>query len=341
MKDSVGSGALDWRGFVRSQRTRVALSGVSVLVVLGLAFFAVQRLSIPDMLAAISSADGRWLLAAVALLAAGQALRAARWWRILNWEARPAGERAFQGLMGGQVLNWLLPIRLGEIWRIWHVNRTGANSLVWIGGGVVVEKSADSLALALMAAALAFLPLPANLPSAATRLLLLGLAGFFVAGGLVVFRSTNWPVKLLRRFPQLVQLAVAMQPTHAHAEQLRNPWNWIEAFALSVVIWAVAIITNMSVAQAFGIDLGIPAHLVLMLAIMGGIVLAGVPANAAFPLVVGGVMALFGVDSARAFAFATVLYALTYGVNLALAGASWGPALVRAVRSRAGSAPTA
>lgn len=341
MNESAEPTALDWRGLVRSQRARVAVSGASAVVVLGLAYFAVQRLSLPDMLAAIARADLGWLLAAVALLAAGQGLRAVRWWRILNWEARPAGERALQGLMGGQVLNWLLPIRLGEIWRIWHVNRAAANSLVWVAGGVVVEKSSDSLSLALMAGALAFLPLPANLPSAATRLLLLALAGFFVAGGLVVFRSTNWPVKLLRRFPQLAQLAVAMQPTHAHAEQLRNPLNWIEAFALSVLIWTVAIVTNMAVAQAFGIDLGLPAHLVLMLAIMGGIVLAGVPANAAFPLVVGGVLALFDVDSARAFAFATVLYALTYGVNLALAGATWAPALARAVTTRAGSAPTA
>lgn len=315
----------DWGAFLRSQRMKLATSVVFFALFVGLLVFAVQRLSIGELSAAMARADAGWLVVGVGLLLCGQLLRLVRWWRILNWEARPDTRMTFRALMGGQVLNWLLPIRLGELWRIWYLNGAKRNSLMWVAGSVVVEKSADSLTLALMAAMLVVVPLPASLPTDAIRLVVSALAGFLFVAAIVAFRSSDWQARFLRRFPQLSGMVTAMQPTESHAEQMRNPWRWIEALATSFAIWLVAVLTNAAVAQAFGIALGVGGQLALMLSIMSVVIVAAVPANAGFPLVVGAVLSLFGVPPTDAFALGLVLYALTYGLNLVLCAVAWIP----------------
>jgi len=325
------AGSVDWRGSVLGQRRRLILSAVSLLAMLALVVYALQKISIQDIEASIAQAHPLWLMAGVALLMLGQALRFARWWRILNWEARPDTPETWFSLMGGQVLNWLLPVRLGELWRVWEENNKKRNSLLWIAGSIIVEKSGDSLALAVMALALVFVPLPTQLPSSPARVLFTAFAGFLMAGGLVAFRSSAWQGKVLQRFPQFGGLLSAMRPTESHADQLRNPLNWAEAIIISLVIWAIAVLTNVAIARAFGLALGAGAHLVLMLAIMSVLAIAATPASAGLPVIVTATLAVFGVPSADAIAFGSVLYVLTYGVNLVLLGLSW---VVKKWRSR-------
>lgn len=314
---------INWMESARSQRSRLALSAFFLVVLIGLAAYTLQKAPLQEIGAAIGRAKPAWLMAGVALLALGQGLRFARWWRILNWEARPDTPETWFSLMGGQVLNWLLPVRLGEVWRIWEENSKKRNSLLWVAGSIIVEKSGDSLALALMSVALVFVPLPTQLPTGALRALATAFAGFLMAGGLVAFRSSAWQTKVLQRFPQFGGVVSAMRPTESHTEQLRNPLNWLEGVAWSISIWAIAILTNVVVARAFGLALGAGAHLTLMLAIMSVLAIAATPANAGMPVVVAATLALFGVAQADAIAFGSVLYGLTYGVNLLLLGISW------------------
>lgn len=316
----------------QTHRLRIAVS-ITLLVALLLAFVVMlQHVSPAEIWSYVRSAHWQWLAAAFTLLLAGQMVRVVRSLRLLQWD-RPADVKTVsQAVYGGQVINWLSPLRIGDVWRVWRASSERPGSLIWTASSVVIEKSTDSLVLAGFAALLLFSPLPAGFSVPLVRLLSTALLGVLLVTALSALSSTKLRDKILSRLPKVdawlkSERGRAMLPP---ALGLRNNWRrWLELLIYTTSVWLIALFTNVALAYAFDLHLGFAGHLLLLLALQTTSVFAPVPGNVGvFPIVCLGVMPVMGVTEPQAIAYGSVLYVMVYGALLLMALIVFGAPLV-------------
>lgn len=255
----------------------------------------------------------------VVLVAMGKALR---WqWLYADEPPRLPWSTHFSILMIGQMLNLLVPIRLGEVARLGLMRQEG-RPVGLTFGTIVVEKSLDLLAIGFIV--LAGVPLaliPTSLRTeAGTAGLILGVVLF--AALLLLGRLERPIVAALARVPEPpgVRAARALNwIRHAVASALASMAalrgrQLVRAAALTAAVWLLSIVTMQIMLTAFHIDAGWSAALALMLAGMSS---HWAPTPPAMIGVVGAVtmavLAAFGVDPARGLALGTVLNVVLVG----------------------------
>lgn len=303
------------------------IASIVALLVLGAAFVVISRtISGADVLAALRQARLEWVAVAVGLAAAGQAVRVVRSVRLLAWEAPAPAAMVAHTLTGAQVINWLSPIRAGDVWRIWRLNRAGANSLMWSASSVVIEKGADSLVLAGLAAALLFAPLPAGVSVPLVRLLTTVLICLLAFSAISALGSSRLRDALVARAPKLdawvSRASEGILPRSV--EGARQPWRTAELAVYSLALWALAVLTNGALALAFNLDLSPATLILLLLTLQTTTILAPVPGNiGVFPLIALTVLGAVGVAPATAIAYGTLLYVVVYGVLLVAAATTF------------------
>lgn len=135
---------------------RAALPWASTLlslVALAVVVQALAQTSWDDLAGALSGARLGWLGAAVGLVLAAEALKAARWWLLLG--ARAERLPALVGLLlASRLLNALTPFRAGDVWRVAGAAGGERAPLVTATGSVLAEKVLDGLGLAALGALL-------------------------------------------------------------------------------------------------------------------------------------------------------------------------------------------
>jgi uncharacterized protein (TIRG00374 family) len=349
---SANNVGLNWVGLLRNHRLRWVWSLVSLGLLLAAGVLLLRNLSLSEITAALATANPAWVLVTVVVLTGGQALRIARGRRILGWENTPPRQPVAQAILGAQVINWLSPIRIGDLWRIWRVHEAGRNSWLWSASTVLIEKSLDSLVLAAFALLLAIGPLPeGSIPSSFVRLGATAFAGLLIVSGSVALRPDRWQSRLFARFPQLkswiaqttrIPSSASSSATSAAADatssagfriEIRNARQWLTAISLSAGVWGLAVCVNLTLAQALGIQIGPWTLVMLVVALQTGAVLSAIPGNiGVIPLITYGVLTLAGVDPALALAHGTLHYVLAYGVNALLFGLTFAPFVQRPQR---------
>ena len=277
------------------------------------------------------------LLAAgsVALVAAAKALR----WQWLYGSMgrdRPWSTH-FGILMIAQMLNLVIPIRLGEVARLGLMRQEGRPMGVTFGT-IVVEKGLDLLAvgvIVLLFAPVVLLPAAAR-PEAALTGPLVGLLIFlflFAVGRLqapllrlvdgIPVPGRPRPAWLMSRVQRGLR-AVLISMAELRGAQLAR------VTALTAAIWLVSLATVYIMLRAFGLNLGWGAALALMLALTSS---NWAPTPPAMIGVVGAVtvavLAPFGVDQTRALALGSVLNLVLVGPPVLLGGAALGVRLWR------------
>lgn len=322
-----------------THRLRVAVSLMLLIGLLAAFVVMLQHVSLQEIWLYVRAAHWQWLVVAFALLIAGQMVRVVRSTRLLQWD-RPAEVKAVsQAVYGGQVINWLSPLRIGDVWRVWRISSDRPGSLIWTGSSVVVEKSTDSLVLASFAALLVFSPLPAGFSLPVVRLLSTALLGALLVTALSALSSTRLRDKILGRLPKVdawlkSERGRALLPP---ALGIRSNWRrWLELLIYSTSIWLIALLTNVALAFAFNIHIGFGGHLLLLLALQTTSVFAPVPGNVGvFPIVCLGVMSVMGVSEPQAVAYGSVLYVMVYGALLVMALIAFGVPLMSRLRGQA------
>ncbi len=327
-----------WPDIFKNQRLRLIWSLISLAIVVVLIVIAFQRLSVAELWLAIQQAQWPWLVVAVLILVAGQGLRILRMLRLLKWEAEPISQPVVQGTMLAQVINWISPFRVGDIYRVWHIRQNGRNSWLWTASSILIEKSADSLVLAVFALVLAISPMPNQSASLAIRLLATAFAGVLAVSAVLALQRGRWQAAVFKRFPQLQQFAeTQMGPASAtfYAAKLNQ---WIETGLISLGIWLLALATNWVLGQAFGLQIDGVTLLSLVIGLQTGAILSAIPGNiGVIPLITLAVLSTTGVDPTLAVAMGSAHYILVYSINLVLCGLSYlGPWISRKAQSRAG-----
>ncbi len=312
-----------WERLTHVSRRR-AIWSLAGLVFLGaFAFWTLSRVSLSDIVMAASRAEPRWTLLALAGFAMGQGWRVLRSRRILqrciNINGRPVGE----SVLGGQIINWLSPIRLGDVWRIWRVSRGSSGALLWSASSVAIEKGGDAIVLSIFAFAMLFLPLPATYASPIVKLVLIVIGCVLLVSALTTLSSARVREGIRRKFPQVAPILRFTTET-GELSMPRYLLAWTEVVVHSLGIWLIAVLTNVALAQAFGLGLGVAGHLLLLIALQTSMVLSPIPANLGLQSVVSaGILVPLGFGEAPAIAYGAALWLFSYGTLLVLGCSLW------------------
>lgn len=243
----------------------------------------------------------------------------------------------FRSMVIGQALNILVPIRLGEIARLYGVARHAAVPSGRVLASLALEKVFELATFGTAAAlAAAWMAVPGNLPGRGTTRL--GLAGVALFGLVMLARfgpaiaefaaaRFTWMPEALRR--KLASLS------HDFASGLRaidRPAAWISTLAASVVSMALAAGANYLLFLAMDLALPLDAALVLLLVLQVGSVPPSLPGRiGVFNYLTVLTLGFYGVDRATALGYSVALYAVAYLPKvllgaLFLSDRSWWPA---------------
>ncbi len=307
----------------------LALSAVCI-------YLAVRGLSPQTLKAALSASQWEWVVLAVAVVVVSGVLKAIRW-RALFFPQRMGLGKVWRVLMIGQMLNVVLPARAGEIGRIFLIGETGEVHRAKALSTVVVEKTVDlvMLALAYLTVAVWLMtpmissnsissvdPIGAEDWLRRAGAVLLPIAALAVGGLLLLAYGGRPAWQFLRRIVNPLSLrwrtaaSTAIDQAIAGFEALRHWQTGAQVWGLSLVIWALAMLVNLLLFNAFQLSLSPFVALFLLVVLMSGVAVAPLPGNlGVFPFLCQLVLSLFGVTRETALIYGVVLQLV---VNLPL-----------------------
>ncbi|MBS2019067.1 MAG: flippase-like domain-containing protein [Deltaproteobacteria bacterium] len=249
------------------------VGGALSLVAVGI---LVWRVDFKDVKTALASAELVWLVPAVAIFVALFLVRSWRWSLMLGHSPYWA---TFHANNIGYMLNVTLPLRMGELARVFVVSRIGKVGVAHAFSIAIVERLLDLGAVVVLFAIFAqFIPMGPSFNRAATVGLVVVLAS--VAAGILVVVKGDAVERIAR--PWLARLGEAradavMKRFHEVVQGFRSLGSLravLMTSVLTVAIWGMTIIFTALCMRAFlaaHTAVG-PAGLVVVVANLGGAV---------------------------------------------------------------------
>jgi glycosyltransferase 2 family protein len=248
------------------------------LLLSGLALWALTRsLDWADVTAALLAANHAYTLLGTAVILLTLLLKAQRWQMLFHPDQRQARWRpAFSAMMLGQLFNLLIPVRVGDLARIYTFHQETGIGKARALGTLVVEKLVDLL----MLAATLFLLLPfLVIPELSQHrgVLLTAVAG---TGCLILYLlayQTRPIINLLRRLAAKLPTAVGQRIMNLIVaglqglSALRSRRMTFLLLLNSAVIAFLAVLTPWTLFPAFGLELGLKEAAILHLVLTAGL----------------------------------------------------------------------
>jgi uncharacterized protein (TIRG00374 family) len=298
---------------------QVALGTGFSVVFLWLAFLDVP---LSQVFATFSHADYRFVVLALALVLVSPLARAVRWRLLYHPDHKGLScLRLAEVLLIGQMLNIVVPARLGEVARIYFMGKTESRSRARTLGTIAVEKWLDILMLLLLVLLVPiFISLPpwfrdsrVNLAVFATAFLGVALTLSYGKDRLLTlvesvsrFLPEGWR-QLMMKIHRATGLALGS------LDVLRSPWVGLKLQGCSLLIWALSILVNYTVFLALGLPLSLAAALFLVVVLQVGIALPSVPGKlGVFHYLCTLALGVFGLEKGAALGYAVLLYFVVF-----------------------------
>ena len=317
---------MEVRDVIRAEaRARWARAGrwIVGLGVAGLSCWLLARdLDWRAVVAALASADYRWVAVGILAIIATFFTRAWRWQALL-WQSQVRFRPTMTALLVGQVVNLALPMRSGDVVRaVWISPEKGASGAEALGS-IAVEKVWDLLALlACGLILLAWVPLPGWFARSTwgTALALILGCGLLWAGLRWQTPLFRWAGRLLARLPAGWDRALLprLRRLANGLEAIRQPDVSLQALLWTGLTWGLGALANLAVLAAFGIPSAVAALFLLAALMVGGTV----PTPGRLGIYEGICvvsLALFGIPRDQALAVGLVLHLVVMGPPLVAA----------------------
>ncbi len=260
--------------------------GIGGLVGVAALVWAMRGLDGRAVWQALSAARYAWILVALVCVL-GVALGKTARWRALYGASEPrvAFADLFSALMITQMVNVLVPIRVGELVRIGLMKQAGQSGAVTLST-IAIEKSLDMVAAGLMAVLLGALAVaPDWLRAGSGEILLLGAA---LCGGLaLVWYVRAWIERIGAQalawggwVPARWQ-ARLLRVMHATVQSLGVLTGWrllSRVLFWTTLVWLLSLGMMLALFTAFDLNLPLAAGVVLMLALSFSSIVPSPPA---------------------------------------------------------------
>jgi uncharacterized protein (TIRG00374 family) len=249
-------------------------------------------------------------------------VRGRRWWYLFPPGSNPPA--LTPAMMIGYMANNVLPLRAGEVvrvyvvarsWKVPHQSAAARAHPFWTTlATLVVERVLDSLVVVLILAVLVLvIPVPRFLEVAALVVLAIDLVGIAVLIGLVV--APDGCARLIRRlagrWPALQRRAINVFETFVHGlDGVRTPSHAVPLVAWTAVVWLTPALAAWTMLLAMDLRLPFIAAWAVLAFVGLGVSIPSAPGyvgvfHAAAVLAVG----LFGVPQATGVGYALLFHA--------------------------------
>lgn len=263
---------------------------------------------------------------AAALGPLGLWVRAIRWRYLFPPASRPPALVA--AMMIGYMVNNVLPLRAGEVARVYVVARRWGHGFWTTVATVVVERVLDGLAVVLILGVLVLVvPVPGYLRWGAAIMLAFNLVGVAM---LVSFAAAPGPSRavlrwLTRRWPRVQSSVLPIFERFLRGlEGIRTPAHSVPLLLWTVVVWVVPAFAAWTMLRAMTLSLPFPPTIPPLHRawVASWVVLAFVGVSVSLPSAPGFVgvfhaaavlaLGIFGVPRAEGLGYALVLHAVQY-----------------------------
>jgi uncharacterized protein (TIRG00374 family) len=242
-------------------------------------------------------------------------VRARRWRYLYPRQSDPPGLVA--AMLIGYMINNVLPLRAGEVARVYVVAHRWGHGFWMVLATIIVERVLDGIAIVVMLAVLVLLiPVPAYLQWGAT--LLLGINVLGVASLALLAVAPDHARRMLLRFtgpwPRLARAAERIFIRFRDGlEGIRTPVHLAPLLAWTVVVWIVPVAGCWLVFRSLDLPLPWTAAWAVLAFVGVGVSIPSAPGyigvfHAAAALALG----VFGVSAAEALGCALVLHAVQF-----------------------------
>ena len=276
-----------------------------VLLLRGVDWRVVEATLADTQLLLLATAVGVELLTFLAI--------AARWQRLFLPHAAPTRGQLFAILNIAQLVNALLPAKLGPLVRAYLAGHGDADRVAFALTTVVGEKVLEGVSLLMIALGLLpFTPLADWLRSTvwiSAVLLFLLLALLFVAAS---HRESifMWTESWLSRWPRLLRLARSMLSA---LDVWQNGYAVLVLLGWSLFIWAVTVLLNQLLLWSLDIQVPPVAAVLLLVVLQIGVRVPSSPGSiGVFHYLSVVTLSLFGVDKSVALSYGVLLHLVTY-----------------------------
>lgn len=231
--------------------------GVGVAISVVLLVSLLWTVDLAEVWRQIQKTQWGWTLASAALAPIGLWIRAHRWGYLFPPGSKPPA--LVPATMIGYMVNNILPLRAGEIVRVYVVARRWQGGFWTALATLVVERVLDSLIMILVLGTLIFLiPVPATFRWAATILLALDMIALAALGLLVVAPAAC--ERLLRAatrpWPGLAErVLLVFQRFVDGLEGIRTPGHLLPLVVWTVIVWLAPVTVAWMMLRAMHLDL--------------------------------------------------------------------------------------
>jgi uncharacterized protein (TIRG00374 family) len=320
-----------------TKRTRTWLRWTAGLILGGIfLYLAVKDIPLQEVGSVLSQAKPGWVAVALVGMVLNNTAKVWRW-QVLLSERRlrvPFG-LGLRAILVGQMLNFVLPARTGDVSRAYLVGIQGTGT-VYALGTILLEKIFDTLLYGLLFLITAlFFPLPNWLNNSGLSLLVI--AAVLIAVTLFLARYSgnllSLGVRITQRFPTSLQESIQprLQDALRTLEVIRNGQVLILLIVWSIFIWVTAVLPNWALLQALNLPGGWLAAMTVLIILQAVVSLPGVPGRVGiFQYACILALGLFGVPETMAFSYGVLLQAVTVlpvilGGVVSLGGTKWKP----------------
>jgi len=288
------------------------LLGIAISVALLVYLF--WNVDVGAVLARLADTQWRWLALSMACNLASLWARSIRWRHLFPRGSHPA--HLFNAVMIGYMGNNVLPLRAGEVLRVYVAARHGPR-VSTVVATLVVERALDGLAIGLiLATSLTLVPTPREIAWAAE---VFGALVFVLLLALVVIAVAPLPCRifihsLTYRWPAIERrLLQAFDVMADGLQSMRRPRQLVPIVIWSVMVWIFVVLAFWTAFWAASLDLSLLAALTVIAFVGLGVSLPSSPGFIGI-IQAATVLALsfFGVPRADALSFSLLLHAAQF-----------------------------
>jgi len=306
------SGNRNWK------RTAIGTFGV----VIGGVFLwlAMRHVDPRDLETALREMEGKWLIAGVAIYLAAIGLRCLRWGILLRATGGVKWRHAAEALVTGFAANYILPGRIGELFRADYARRVFNMSRFTALGTIVVERVCDGVVLVCaLWIGFAWILFTRLVAPEKSWVLLVGVAASILFGAALIFILLSQRIDL-RRFGVMESIATRWDRLiDGVSTVLRGHATIVVVYSIGV--WILELIALASVVRSFGVSLSPRESLMLLgVASLSTLVPTAPGYVGTYQLVFAHVFHRFGYQETTGIIAATAVQIFCFGAVTILGG---------------------
>ncbi|MGD0076050.1 MAG: lysylphosphatidylglycerol synthase transmembrane domain-containing protein [Candidatus Binataceae bacterium] len=299
---------------------RVVIGLLGVVIGGVFLWLALRHIDPRDLEHALREMEGKWLIAGVAVYLGAIGLRCLRWGILLRAAGTVKWRHAAEALVTGFAANYILPGRVGELFRADYARRVFNMSRFTALGTIVVERVCDGVVLVCaLWIGFAWILLTRLAAPEKAWVLLVGAAASILFGAALIFILLSQRIDL-RRFGVMESIATRWDRLiDGVASVLRGHATVVAA--CSIGVWILEVLALASVVRSFGVSLSPPESLMLLgLASLSTLVPTAPGYVGTFQLVFAHIFAMFGYPQATGIIAATAVQIFCFGSVTILGG---------------------